>query len=541
MDDDCRLRGRLGVFATAGILPRRTQSDKPAPPKKAASDASPSRQDEQGRAPETAKAEDPPVAADTATKPAAADSPASKQREPLFQGWPNPRMALFITGRLNGYFEPCGCTGLTNQKGGLARRASLVRQLTESGWPLVAIDAGNQVRRHGPQAEIKFQVTVDGLKKLNYRAIALGPDDLQLSAGVLVAVAAGDGGQPSPFVSANVVVLDPDLTPRYVVASAGGKKVGVTSVLGESHRKQVSSNDVTIRSPAEVLAEVWPRLEQEGCDLYVLIADAELDESMELGRKFPGFALVTTTGGAAEPTYQPETIPGGDAMFTQVGAKGMYAIVIGVFDDKEKPLRYQRVPLDDRFPDSREMLALLANYQSQLETLGFERLGLQPIPHPSGRTFVGSKACGECHKKAYAVWKETSHAHAIDSLVHPGERSEIPRHFDPECIGCHVVGWSPQKYFPYTSGYLGLEASPEMHGVGCEDCHGPGSAHTAAEQADVKVSDEELKKLRESVRLPLKEAEENCIQCHDLDNSIEFQKPGAFLKYWAKIQHEGMD
>jgi hypothetical protein len=103
------------------------------------------------------------------------------------------------------------------------------------------------------------------------------------------------------------------------------------------------------------------------------------------------------------------------------------------------------------------------------------------------------------------------------------------------------VGWNPQKYVPYQSGYLGLEASPEMHNVGCENCHGPGSAHVAAENGEIEVAEEELKKLRETVRLPMMEAEENCVQCHDLDNSFEFQKPGAFLRYWAEIQHEGMD
>ena len=44
----------------------------------------------------------------------------------LFQGWGKPDVALLITGRQHGYIEPCGCTGLTNQRGGLARRLSLI-------------------------------------------------------------------------------------------------------------------------------------------------------------------------------------------------------------------------------------------------------------------------------------------------------------------------------------------------------------------------------------------------------------------------------
>ncbi len=51
-------------------------------------------------------------------------------------------------------------------------------------------------------------------------------------------------------------------------------------------------------------------------------------------------------------------------------------------------MRYQRTPLDGRFHDSSDMLQLLASYQDQLKTAGLEGLGVRPIPHPSGRTFV---------------------------------------------------------------------------------------------------------------------------------------------------------
>src|SRR6188768_2280077 len=50
---------------------------------------------------------------------------------PLFSGWPKPKVALVLTGQQMGYLEPCGCTGLENQKGGLARRHTLIRELSE--------------------------------------------------------------------------------------------------------------------------------------------------------------------------------------------------------------------------------------------------------------------------------------------------------------------------------------------------------------------------------------------------------------------------
>ena len=139
-----------------------------------------------------------------------------------------------------------------------------------------------------------------------------------------------------------------------------------------------------------------------------------------------------------------------------------------------------------RFADSPEMLKLLADYQEQLKELGPGwALEIKPQPHASGRKFVGSETCGQCHTKAMAKWSSTKHAHATDSLVTPpNSRGSIARHFDPECLSCHVTGWEPQRYFPYDSGYLSLDKTPLLTHSGCENCHGPGSAHVAAENGE---------------------------------------------------------
>jgi hypothetical protein len=480
--------------------------------------------------------------------PAAADAPASgspdkahgggdaMRQEPLFVDWPEPDFVLFVTGQQRGYIEPCGCTGLANQKGGLVRRHTLTRELADRGWHVVPVDVGNQVRRFGQQAEIKFQMTIAGLKKMGYRAIGFGPEDLRLSVGGLAALTVGDDADGSPFVCANTAVIDASLTPRLQIVEAAGRKIGITAVLGATEQAKITSDEIVKQSPDEALRAVWPLLEEAKCDLYVLLAHASIDESVRLAQQFPHFDVVATAGGADEPAFKAEPIENTNSILVQVGGKGMFVGVIGFFSDQEPRLRYQRVPLDARFKDSPEMLQLLASYQEQLKILGLEGLGVRAIPHPSGGTFVGSQACADCHQREFDIWENTPHSWALDSLVHPGERSEIPRHFDPECISCHVVGWNPQMYFPYTSGYLSLAGTPLMHNVGCENCHGPGAAHVDAETLHAN-NEELLKKFRLQVRLPLNEAEKKCMECHDLDNSPDFHVHGAFERYWEEVEH----
>src|SRR5262245_38551218 len=69
----------------------------------------------------------------------------------IFEGWPKPDVAVLFSAEQDGYIEPCGCTGLENQKGGLKRRFTLLKQLRDKGWPLVAIDGGGQEKYTGKQ------------------------------------------------------------------------------------------------------------------------------------------------------------------------------------------------------------------------------------------------------------------------------------------------------------------------------------------------------------------------------------------------------
>jgi hypothetical protein len=468
-------------------------------------------------------------------KPTAGEVP---QPPPLFEGWQKPVLALFVTGQQMGYIEPCGCTGLANQKGGLARRATLLKQLREEkGWEVVPLDVGNQVRRYGHQSEIKFQRTADALRSMGYRAVSLGADDLRLTPGELFAGTNPDD-KPSIFTSSNVAILDRMYTPPWQVVEAAGKKIGIVSVLAESLRKKLAGDEIVHWAAADSVRDAVEKLKEQRCDLLVLLAHASLEESRELAKAVPGFDLVVTAGGLGEPTFELEKIPGTSSQMAQVGTKGMYVGVIGIFDDREMPLRYQRVPLDSSYADAPEMLKLLADYQEQLRREGLAGAGATEQPHPSGRKFVGTAKCGECHTKALAVWEKSPHSHATDSLVRPTTgRGDIPRHYDPECLSCHVTGWEPQKFFPFTSGYLSLEKTPHLTHNGCENCHGPGSAHVAAEEGG--EADDVLARLREQMRLPLAgdKAKHRCLECHDLDNDPHFK----FEEYWPQIEHVGKD
>ena len=253
------------------------------------------------------------------THPAEANvATAAERNQTLAADWPIPQAVLFVSGQQHGYIEPCGCTGLENQKGGLIRRDTLLTQLRERGWEIIPIDVGNQVRRIGRQPELKFQTTVDAFRKMGYRAAALGIDDLQLSSIELIQLAGSDGLNESPFLSANVSVIDESFFPSHRIVEAGGRKIGITAVLGNEHKTDIQSRDIQFFDAVERLRPIADKLQQEGCDFKVLLAHASIEESAELARQVPGFDLVVTAGGFGEPTLTPEKIEGSPTVMVTI-------------------------------------------------------------------------------------------------------------------------------------------------------------------------------------------------------------------------------
>jgi hypothetical protein len=453
----------------------------------------------------------------------------------VFEGWPSPRLLLVVTGQLDGYIEPCGCSGKENQKGGLSRRQNFLRAVAAADWPVLAVDLGNQVKRFGRQTEVKFQSIADGLRQMGYAAVGFGPGDLRLPAEELVAAVAPVGDQPTPFVSANVGLLglDANITPRFRVVEVGGVKIGITSVLGDEEAARIRNDAIEIAPAAGALAAVAADLAKAGCAHQVLLSWASPEETKKLAARHPQFDVVVTAGGADEPAATLPELPT-KARLVELGHKGMFAVAIGFFADAPT-VRSQRVPFDARWGESPDMMKLLAAYQGQLESLGFAGLGLVPIRHPLGRRFAGSAACADCHQEAYDIWKETPHATALGTL-----EEQVPRRdADPECLSCHVVGWAPQRFEPFEGGFTGMATTPHLAHQGCENCHGPAAAHAAVERGDVRVSATERDKLRSDLALSLATPESkekvvaNCLECHDLDNSPKFD----FDEYWPAVEH----
>lgn len=465
--------------------------------------------------------------------------PHKNYRQESFKDWPQPAMVLALTGEMHGYIEPCGCS--EPQYGGIARRASLLKQLREKEWPVAALDLGGTLKNSRQQSQFKFQALLAALRDMQYSSLQVGIEELRLGAGWLVSQdVPPDDGKPTDglrMLGANVVLFGSTELPtpvRQQVIQVGALKIGVTGVFGESLREKLGSvdaNEISISDPAKAIESALTVINNQKPDLRVLVCHGTLQEARKLARQFASFNVIIATTVVEEPlTDNPEQI--GDALLVATGHKGKYVAVVGYYPQEEKrKFRFDLVKLDgDRFKNDAKMIEHMQFYQDMLKDA--KLLETEPaIKHSSGDKFVGAAKCGECHTKALEKWTESKHSHAFESLK--TGRLGISRIYDPECICCHTVGWNAPDVLRYEGGYLSESKTSHLKGVQCESCHGPGSKHIEL------IEQEKKDEANKSVRVTIAEARKRflCESCHDHDNSPHFD----FEKYWPQIAHPGKD
>jgi hypothetical protein len=148
----------------------------------------------------------------------------------------------------------------------------------------------------------------------------------------------------------------------------------------------------------------------------------------------------------------------------------------------------------------------VVNYLENLRLQDFSSTttGLEPLlaGHETLR-IAGSDSCTTCHKPDADVWHQSHHAHAWPTLV--AKHYEV----DPSCQQCHTTGYG------LPGGFASAKRGSNVD-VGCEDCHGPSQSHVADPKNHT-----------------LYRAADQCVRCHDAENSPTFQ----YETFYPKIAH----
>jgi hypothetical protein len=154
-------------------------------------------------------------------------------------------------------------------------------------------------------------------------------------------------------------------------------------------------------------------------------------------------------------------------------------------------------------------------------------------------SYVGTKNCKKCHLKEWKSWSLTQMAKAYESLMpgvavdakkSAGLDSEADYTKDETCIHCHVTGHGKP------GGFVDVETTPDLAGVGCESCHGPGGTYT--QDPHMSLKNREYKKADVvAVGLVGEITAEQCTSCHNSESPFVAE---GYVFDFAEMKDKGM-
>jgi hypothetical protein len=520
-----------------------------------------------------------------------------------FDGWGKPDLVVVVTGQMHGYIFPCGCSE-PQYGGLIRRQTLIDELKAKGwdivGMDIGELAPTTGIPR---QRELKIEYTLKALDLMGYKAYGLGAHELNMGLINFLGIHSLNNPSPRPVASTlngakkfsvhaeEIVHGDQKSSPRIGVLSLTGPDLEVALNKNNDKDLQFLNNQMAVLPGIQKsLANAKPKI-----DLAVMFyhespanapnplqADAARRTKADMTAKaweaarntnknIPPLGIIAIVTDEPEPPFGMMPVKGTPTHILEIGHKGKYVGAIGIYKNGKKlDMKYEVVLIDPSYQpkpgQKNKVLDVLQEYAKRVEKEDLLDKYIR-TPHPTqvdpqiqkafgGAHYVGSDACKTCHKAEYAIWKETDHAkHAFASLVKANKPSL--REFDPECVVCHTTGfkhpegWNelPQQQLKaLVAAKAGVPAirlalkaqNDKLASVGCESCHGPGSAHVTIKNKG--IIDQRVDDLMNPFRPTPAEAnaqgaaakklfktrmemiERFCVTCHDDENDVNWHK-----------------
>lgn len=417
---------------------------------------------------------------------------------------PDLPLTIIISGDTAGWIVPCGCA--SNQSGGLPRRGTFVEEQRKQGSVILA-EVGGAASGITLYDKLKFEAIVRGEAAMDIAVHNIGQAEAQLGIDMLKQL---HEKWETPWISANTTNIagNPLVEPARMVTS-GNRKILFIGVLSQ----QYATEEIRISPPLQAVLKVLQ--EQVGkYERAFVLAYMPENELWALAENLPEVDAVVggPTGQPVPPTY-----PQGSVLVTSATKQGKFLVVLTLPANNEK-MNGAIVELDKRFADDAVQVTNIQKFYAELRQRDLVPSDTPFVRRPlmSSEVFVGSRTCQDCHEDEYRFWRRTRHANAWESLVKQ-EAHRYGAQYDPDCQRCHVTGYGLLGGFE-TVALSNVALASERYNVGCESCHGGSAEHCKVTTVSTPVG---------------KRANEQCLMCHDQENSPLFD----FDTYWDKIKH----
>lgn len=410
-----------------------------------------------------------------------------------------PTVTLLYYGNLDGELEPCGCSA-GGDYGGIARQATIIDAAREADPQTVVISTGGLLSPNLAVDTIRNRFILTGTEALALDAVGTQWSDLSHGEAFIAETAL-------PWTTTNW--RDETFNTSQVIQRTAAD-IEFFQWLDPNHSpyRDLPPPLRRVKTDMTILTAALVRARQKG---HLTLLGTTLPA--ETARRLLPLSYIDILFIKSRYEFFGAPQQWGDTLVLQPGSRGqrMGKVILTLGDNGISGWDHSVIELPVSVTEAPRMAQWYENYNAAEKADYLKRVEQRKAIDSGKSDYVGAATCQQCHAIQYEQWQSTDHAGALQKL------KQVGKAFDAHCLECHTVG------FMQEGGFLDELMSKHLADVQCENCHGPGRAHSEAPTTTPTTNRG-------------REPESLCRQCHIHDHSPAFQ----FDTYWPRIQHSNV-
>ncbi len=276
-------------------------------------------------------------------------------------------LTILYTGETHAMLYPCNCP--LEPDGGVARRATLVKQLRKDNPNILLVDsggffAGGLMDEYTMNTELdmrRTQVNLQALTLMKYDALAIGDEEFNFAQEFLKENMDKSG---LTFLSCNILVKDTQAPGAfksvnfkpYTIKEVNGIKVGIIGMTPMAAKQK--TQDLEFIEPQAALKQALEELKKKGVNLTLLLSHQGESDDLKLLKAVKGVDLVII--GQNRLKEEPFT-RAGDTLIIKPFWQGrkLGKLSLTVKDNKIANYKIEELRLSDKIADDPQVLSIL--------------------------------------------------------------------------------------------------------------------------------------------------------------------------------------
>jgi hypothetical protein len=260
---------------------------------------------------------------------------------------------IIFTGQSYAALYPCDCR--VESDGGVARRATLIRDFRKQMKNVLVLEAGSSVAS-GPEDENtqgeeldkkRSGIYLEAMKLMAYDAVLVNGQDFAFGEEFIEPY-----GKDLPFVSANIAG---PFAP-FVIKEFGDLRVGIIGITESSAAQKGARN---WREPAGVLRQLVVELKKKGVAIIILLSTQTPQEDEKMLKDAPAGIDIVINGSRNYGSVAPRQVAGAVYLQTWWQARRVGALNLKISDGKINRVDVSVPPLVSGIPDDGAVALLL--------------------------------------------------------------------------------------------------------------------------------------------------------------------------------------